>query len=416
MNRRTAPRVVVLSTLFPHPGQPTAGLFIRERMAHAARHLPVTIVAPVPWFPLQGLLRRWRPHFRPPAPHSQHEGGLQVLHPRFLSLPGVGKSLDGLFMALGSRRTLRRLQRGPGVDLIDAHFAYPDGHAASLLARWLGLPFTVTLRGTEPRIARTRLRGWLQRIALRRAARVIAVSTPLRDWAQAVGVRPERLVHIGNGVDTERFAPIDRREARAGLGLAETGPVLVTVGGLTERKGFHRVIDCLPELRRRWPGLRYLVIGGASGEGDWGARLAARVEHLGLGDCVHFLGTVAPQDLHVPLSAADVFVLATRYEGWANVLLEANACGLPVVTTDVGGNREVIASDTLGRIVPFGDAAALTHAIAQALNTAWDRAAIRAWAQANSWETRMTQLIPVLCAAAEQRHVPAASARAGTQP
>lgn len=396
MTAAQRPRIVVLSTLFPHPGQPTAGVFIRERMIRVAAHLPVTVIAPVPWFPLQGLVRRWRPHFRPPAPREQAQDGLRVLHPRFLCVPAVLKCLDGFFMALGSLATLRRLRREQGVDLIDAHFGYPDGHAACLLSRWSGIPFTVTLRGTEPRLGRTRLRGALMRSALAEAARLIAVSTSLGDWARRQGIDAGRVEIIGNGVDTSRFAPSDRVQARAELGETGSGPIIVTVGGLTERKGFHRVIECLPELHRKWNGLRYLVVGGASAEGDWRARLEEQVSRLGLRDVVRFLGVVPPDRLRVPLSAADAFVLATRNEGWANVLLEAMACGLPVVTTDVGGNRQVVADDGVGIIVPFDDPSALTSAIEQALVRAWDRPGIRAYAQANSWESRLDRLVPLL--------------------
>ncbi len=410
MTRAAWPHIVVLSTLYPHPGQPTAGLFIRERMTRVAEHVPVTVVAPVPWFPCQGLVRRWRPGFRPPAPPMQHDAGVRVLHPRFFSIPGLAKSLDGLFMALGSLPTLRRLARSEGLDLIDAHFGYPDGHAASLLARWLNRPFTVTLRGVEPRLGATRIRGRLMRRALARANRVIAVSASLAAWARRAGVDPGRIEVVGNGVDTERFQPVDRDRARAELGLPRDAPVLVTVGGLTERKGFHRVLEVLPDLRTRHPGLQYLIVGGASGEGDWRGRLEAQVERLGLGDCVHFLGVVAPDRLRVPLSAADAFVLATRNEGWANVLLEAMACGLPVVATDVGGNREVVSDGALGRVVPFGDAQALGAAIDGVLAEHWDRAAIRGHAEANAWAARIETLVPLLRAAADGSGTKAANA------
>jgi glycosyltransferase involved in cell wall biosynthesis len=108
---------------------------------------------------------------------------------------------------------------------------------------------------------------------------------------------------------------------------------------------------------------------------------------------VHFLGTLQPEELKWPLSAADVFVLATRNEGWANVFLEAMACGLPVVTTDVGGNREVVCRDALGQVVPFGDAAALQQALGAALNHRWDHAAIIEHARANQWDARVAQLL-----------------------
>jgi glycosyltransferase involved in cell wall biosynthesis len=205
-------------------------------------------------------------------------------------------------------------------------------------------------------------------------------------------VPPERAIVVGNGVDLSRFYPLPKAEARAVLGLAAQGPVLVSVGGLCERKGFHRVLACLPRLRQRHPGLRYLVVGGPSAEGDLTAQLQQQVRDLALEGCVVFAGPQPPDALRQWLSAADVFVLATRNEGWANVFLEAMACGLPVVTTRVGGNAEVVNAPELGAVVPFGDEPALEAAIDQALRTPWDRARIRAYAEANTWDRRIEVL------------------------
>jgi teichuronic acid biosynthesis glycosyltransferase TuaC len=133
-------------------------------------------------------------------------------------------------------------------------------------------------------------------------------------------------------------------------------------------------------------------VGGAGPEGDWSARLRRSVIDLGLQDCAVFLGTLAPEELKVPLSAADFFVLATRNEGWANVFLEAMACGLPVVATDVGGNAEVVANANLGTVVPFGDQNLLAQAIADAIGREWDRDAIVTYAEANNWDRRIRTL------------------------
>ena len=160
---------------------------------------------------------------------------------------------------------------------------------------------------------------------------------------------------IGNGVDLTKFTPVPRLDARRQLGLPDDAEVLVSVGTLVERKGFHRVIECLPGLLATHPMLHFVIVGGAGPEGDMSAKLKSLVRTLGLDDRVHFLGPLPNDRLKVPLSAADVFVLATSYEGWANVFLEAMACGLPVVTTDVGGNAQVVNDRSLGRIVPFGD-------------------------------------------------------------
>ncbi|MDE2566280.1 MAG: glycosyltransferase, partial [Burkholderiales bacterium] len=242
-------------------------------------------------------------------------------------------------------------------------------------------------------------------------SRVIAVSQSLRALALGLGVAPERTQVVGNGVDLQRFQPLPRAQARQALGLPPDAPVLVGVGGLVERKGFHRVIALLPALRERCPGLRYLIVGGPGPEGDLEAELRRQVAALGLADAVHFLGPLPPDRVREPLSAADVFVLATRNEGWANVFLEAMACGLPVVTTDVGGNAEVVCRPELGTVVPFGDAARLQDAIAQALSKPWDAAAIRHHAEANTWDGRVEELVALF----RTLHLQAAAAHGGAR-
>ncbi|MHB1145675.1 MAG: glycosyltransferase [Thiobacillus sp.] len=384
--------LVVFSALFPSAARPGAGLFIRERMFRVAQHRPLAVVSPQPWFPGQSLIRLLRPGYRPQAPALEIQQGIRVYHPRFLSLPGLLRRFDGWSMALASFGLMRKLKR-QGARLIDAHFAYPDGEAATRLGRWLELPVTLTLRGTEvphsrnpvlrPRLART----------LKAAVRVFTVSGSLRRLAIELGAAADKTEVVGNGVDIRIFHPVDHIAARARFNLPDSAKVLITVGGLVERKGMHRVIDCLPALLGRHPDLHYLIVGGGSPEGDNRAELAAQVVRLGLDGRVHFLGALPPDELKWPLSASDVFVLATRNEGWANVFLEAMACGLPVVTTDVGGNAEVVCRDELGSIVPFDDAAALQQALGEALGKDWNRAAILEYAQANQWDKRVTQLL-----------------------
>ncbi|KAB2320143.1 glycosyltransferase family 4 protein [Betaproteobacteria bacterium SCN1] len=392
--------LVVFSALFPSAVRPGAGLFIRERMFRVARHRSLVVVSPQPWFPGQGLIRRFRPGYRPMAPYREMQQDVEVYHPRFLAVPGLLRRFDGWSMALFSYPLLRRL-KADGARLIDAHFAYPDGEAASRLGRWLRLPVTITLRGTEvPHSRDPALRVRMMR-TLKSAARVFAVSDSLRRLALQLGVAPDRSEVVGNGVDVEIFQPVDRAEARRRFGLPDTAKVLISVGGLVERKGMHRVIDCLPGLLAAQPNLHYLIVGSGGPEGDMRPELEAQVARLGLGGRVHFLGALPPAELKWPLSAADVFVLATRNEGWANVFLEAMACGLPVVSTDVGGNAEVVCRPELGSIVPFGDAAALERALDTALGRQWDRAAILDYARDNQWDRRVAQLLRAIDAVLE---------------
>ncbi len=393
VERAEKPRIVVLASLFPSPARPQAGLFIRERMFRVAEKLPLTVVSPQPWFPFQSLIRYFRPHFRPDSPRYEAQKGIDVHRPRFFSVPGFFKQWDGFFMALACLPLLLRLRRQAGFDLIDAHFAYPEGYAAVLLGRWLKVPVTITLRGTEVPLSRDPGRRKRLLEALEGASQVFSVSASLKRHVVSLGADGNKIEVVGNGVDTEKFHPVDRNEARQQLAIPGDAEVLITVGALVPRKGQIRVIEILPELIQRHPKLIYLIVGGASPEGDIGSRLRERVGELGLESHVRFLGPVAPEELKIPLSAADVFVLATSNEGWANVFLEAMACGLPVVTTDVGGNREVVCREELGVVVPFGDADALRKAMAQALARHWERERIIAHARANDWKSRVDRLV-----------------------
>ena len=181
-----------------------------------------------------------------------------------------------------------------------------------------------------------------------------------------------------------------------GLGLSESARVLISVGALVERKGFHRVIEVLPGLLKVYPDLKYLIVGGAGPEGDWSEHLRTQVSSLKLDEAVIFLGVMPSDKLKIPLSAADIFVLATSNEGWANVFLEAMACGLPVITTDVGGNREVVCRDELGTVVPFGDTLKLERTLDSALVRKWNREEIVSYANDNSWDSRVEILIDAL--------------------
>ena len=389
----TPPHLLVFSSLFPHSGAPNAGVFIRERMFRVGKTLPITVISPKPWFPGQSLIRYFKPGFRLPAPRHEIQDGITVYHPRYISFPGMLKQLDGFFMAAGSYLIARRLKKQLGIRLLDAHFTYPDGYAATLLGRWLDLPVTITLRGTEvPQSGRDKLRPLLVR-AWRGAARLFSVSESLRQHAISLGIDNRKIKVIGNGVDTTKFHPTDRMFVRQSLGIPESAKVIISVGALVERKGFHRVIEILPELFDTYPELHYLIVGGAGPEGDFREGLMRQVKSLQLESRVHFLGAMPSTELKWPLSAADLFVLSTSNEGWANVFLEAMACGLPVVTTDVGGNKEVVCRPELGRIVPFGDATALLESVRSALSGSWDRTAIRKYAMENAWDQRVACLV-----------------------
>jgi len=383
-------KILVVTSVFPNSEQPTLGVFVRERMFRVARHCELKVVAPVPWFPFIGLIK---PGYRPLVPFREVQDGIEVFHPRFFNVPGIFKCLDGFFFFLSALVTVARLRRSFRFDVIDSHFVYPDGLGAVLLGKVFGVPVTITLRGTIRKLSRYMLRRWQIRYALGSAARVFTVCEDLKRAATDLGIPSGHVEVVPNGVDLAKFRRVAREGARRELGLPAEGPILISVGGLVARKGFHRVIEVLPALRRRFPDLLYVIVGGPSVEGNFESELRRLVAELRLDDAVIFAGSQPHDRLHFWLSAANIFCLATSNEGWANVFLEAMACGLPVVTTRVGGNAEVVPSEEYGILVEYGSRDDLERALGHALERRWDRERISAHAAENTWDSRVVQLM-----------------------
>jgi len=281
-----------------------------------------------------------------------------------------------------------------GATIIDAHFLYPDGWAATRIGARLGLPVTITLRGSKDEWLIGTDREAFLREAMTRAAHLFSVSDALKqDVGVRLGIAPEKITVVGNGVDLAKFTRVDRAEAKAKLGIAPDAPVIIGVGGLIERKGFHRVIPLIASLRTRFPGLVYLIVGGGTTQADMRGTLEALAREHGVQDAVRFCGSQLPADLKWFYGAADVFALATSHEGWANVFLEAMACGLPVVTTRVGGNAQVVCDETLGTLTDWWNPAQFEAALGDALERHWDREAIVAYARSNAWDERIERLV-----------------------
>jgi glycosyltransferase involved in cell wall biosynthesis len=299
-------------------------------------------------------------------------------------LPKVGMTLAPLLLALASLGLLRRLIReGFDFDLIDAHYFYPDGVAAALLARWLGKPLLITARGSDVNlIAQHALPRRMIRWAANRADAVIGVSAALVEVLGALGVETRKLHVVRNGVDLERFKPWPGDETRLALQVTG-GPVLLSVGNLVVNKGHDLVIDAMVLLKRSHPDIRLIIVGSGAEQ----ARLMAHVRAQGVAQHVTFAGAVPNEELAGWYSVADALVLASSREGWPNVLLEAMACGTPVVATRVGGIPEVVTHPHAGVIAEQRTAAGIAQALANLLSRPVTRAQVRSHAETFGWES-----------------------------
>jgi teichuronic acid biosynthesis glycosyltransferase TuaC len=398
-------RTLLFSTLYPSSARPGHGIFVETRLRELLKTggVDCKVVAPVPWF--FSTDERWGDYARlarTPAREQRH--GIDVLHPRYPVIPKFGMTAAPLLLALAAVAPVRRLiAEGFRFDVIDAHYYYPDGVAAALLARWFGRPLAITARGSDLNlISRYRLPRAMMQWAARRAGASIGVCDALVDVLRRWQVDDRRLHVMRNGVDLELFRPLPRAQALQALGL-DAEPLLLSVGNLVENKGHHLVIDAFAQLAPRWPRARLAVVG----EGPERARLERLVAERGLGGRVLLPGTVRQAELARWYSAASALVLASSREGWANVLLEAMACGTPVVATRVGGTAEVVGDADVGILVDERSAPALAAALLRLLAAAPSPERVRAYAEGFDWDaTSRAQLalFRTLAAAAEAAH------------
>jgi glycosyltransferase involved in cell wall biosynthesis len=340
-----------------------------------------------------------------------------IHHPPFFCIPRHFKQLDGMLYAASLLPFLVRLRQQFPFDVIDVQFDYPDGVGGVLLAKLLRCPVTVTLRGSIVRLAGYPLHRPQLRWALRAADRVVSVSRSLKETAMGIGVPGEHIRVISNGVDTERFFPTSRVSMREALGLPLDRRIVLSIGGLNEGKGHHHVIEILPALLAQHPDLLYVIVGGGQPGNTYRPVLERMIRERRLESDVLLAGERTHDEIPRWMGAADVFCLATRSEGWANVLLEALACGRPVVSTRVGGNAEIVTGEHLGLLVPYGDGPSLERSLLGALGRRWDPEALAAHARRHSWDATADQVLAELSrlapGGAGADHVDAARTAAG---
>lgn len=371
-------RLLVFTSLYPNAVMPRHGVFVEERLRHlvGSGHVSATVVAPVPWFPFRH--RRFGAYGAfAKVPTREQRHGIDILHPRYPVIPRIGMSVAPSLMYHGLLPMLQKQVASEDFDLIDAHYFYPDGVAAAKLGSMLGKPVVITARGSDLNvIPRYRLPRRQITTAAMQAAAVVTVSEALKRKAEALGIGSDKISVLRNGVDLERFRPLDRSTIRARLNL--TGPTWLAVGNLVELKGVHVTLGALAKV----PDVVLLV----AGEGPEASRLRRLASELGVEARVRFLGNVPHAQLIEYYNAADILLLASSREGMPNVVLESLACGTPVVAAPFAGVEELVNAPEAGVVAAARTAEALLAAWQQLSARPPERAATRRFAERLGWD------------------------------
>lgn len=359
--------LLFLTQTYPRFEGDTAGPFIRD-LARGLVRLGdrVTVLAPH----AEGVPARWE------------EQGVEAVSFRYApekrEVLGYGRSLEadervkggaGLvapLYALGLARAVRRQLRSQRFDLVHAHWIVPNGVVAALA---MASPLAIGLHGSDVFLAEKpgvrRAAAW----ALRRSRLLTGCSPELVDRVRALGFPAERSRVIPYGVDVKTFSPdrVRGREWRERLGVPEESPLVLSVGRMATKKGFHILMAALPELLGSHPEAHVVLAGGGDLLPDF-RREAGRFPGR-----LHLPGPVLRDTLPDLYRAADVFVLPAVHDskgnvdGLPNVILEAMASGLPVVASGISGIPLAVEDEMTGLLVPEKEPAALCGALGRLL-------------------------------------------------
>ncbi len=366
-------RILVVTSQFPVAGEPNRGRPVLQTVRALSRLAQVQVLNPVAMYPRWAQPRSYLARGGDPAIAVE---GCDVRFPTYPALPALTRPFNGHMCA----RALHAPLRAFAPDVVLSYWLYPDAFGAMRAARRAGIPLVAGARGSDLRV-RDAVSRALTRPVVRAARRLLVVSEDLgRVAVDRYGAEPARIRAIPNGCDASIFHPRSRTEARAALGIDPDARLVVYVGRLVPEKGLRELLDACAVLVREDPRLQLALVGEGPMRGEIDARLAALPALR-----IRLPGAQGPTDVARWMAAADVVTLPSYSEGHPNVLVEALACGRPVVATPVGGIPEVVDADC-GVLVPARDAAALAEGLRAALARRWDEAALsrrfsRSWEQ-----------------------------------
>ena len=365
-------KVLTITSLYPNCLQPRHGIFVKLRFDHLEQ-LPEfshKVIAPVPWTPGLSLLPGSRFRLSSNIPAREDQSGVEIYHPRYLTLPGTNLiDVAGAMEKAVDRIITEAYDHAEQFDLVDGQYLYPDGIAAARIARRYGKPLVLTTLGSDVNHWMT-LEEPRRKIldAIEYSSAVICVSQALKRTLAGYGVPEEKLIVLPNGVDKNIFhrehKPTTHRD------------YLLSVGNLIPLKGHDIALRGLATL----PDKELIIIG----QGPEEKKLKQLARDLGVFDRVTFLGHVPQRDLARYYVHADATLLMSSMEGMPNVIIESLACGTPVITTDVGGIPEIVNSSN-GILLRERSTAALTRALENFYAASWDHDAIAAAMQSMDW-------------------------------
>lgn len=373
-------RVAVISRYFPSSAEPWQGRSAYEELRVLARHAEVKVFYPNAAYP-SWFKPRSRMYDRLDLSYGTPDVAVNYFN--YPALPLISRVSNGW---MASRTLLPPVQTF-APHLIFAYFLYPEGFAALKLARELSVPLVVKAIGSDINRIGDPISRFHTRSVLRNADFLLTVSEDLRKKAVAMGAPAKKSRTMLNGCDHSIFHIGDRHAARAALGIDGDAISIVYVGRIDIRKGLRELVEAVVSVRLQQPDVQLYLVG----TGPDRNLIQERIKSFDAESYIHLQGACAPGDVPLWMAASDLVTLPSYMEGCPNVVLEALACGRPVVATAVGGIPEIL-NEECGCLVAPQDVHTLAHGLATVLKRRLDAPAISAHST-RTWETLASEYL-----------------------
>ena len=374
-------RIAVVTPELPSREYPNRGRSVYQMLNCLAEYSELEAFCPLPRYP-PGFLPRF--DYRETS-LSYSLPNVRSKYFEYPAIPVVSRPLNGFLCAHFLEPYLEKFRP----DVILNFWVYPAGFAALNVGRKLHTPVVIGSIGSDLNGIPDPVSRWLTRRTLHGASSVITKSKELRSLAVYLGADPETTYVVANGCDGRLFFPGCRDAARLALKVPSKAELILFVGRMHQRKGIGDLLDAVSLLAPQRPNLQLVYVG----DGPQLEATRERARGLNLGSVVNFAGACAPQDVARWLAASNLLALPSYSEGCPNAVIEALACGRPVVATRVGGIPDLVNSEC-GALVPAGEVEALQLSIADVLNRTWDEEAI-AQASRRSWREVAEEMLAI---------------------
>lgn len=372
------PRLLIFSNLYPLPWEPQRGMFNFQQFSRLTENFEVRVVVPVSfidWYANKNITA---------LPDNNYSGPERWLFPYFFT-PKIFRGLYPWMMTMSLHFQLFDRIKQFAPDYVLGSWLYPDGIVAAAIAGRLAIPYVLKAHGSDINVYLDHsARGKAILAACNGARKVIVVSNALKEILLLRGMTPPQIEVLYNGIDAARFYSADIFASRSDLSRLRK---LLFVGNLKRDKGVMELLQAFLALDNRVDCQLTIV-----GDGSMRREMENLVRIQDQTANIHFAGSLPHAALPDLMRAADLLVLPSYREGVPNVILEAMACGLPVVATSVGGIPEIVEPDITGLLVPEKNVDALKQAIQKALVHPWDSGAIAQRSQRFNWDQNIQRL------------------------